>query len=104
GGSRLNKIHLSAGYTFRSTGPIRGEYYQHDAKRIVKTRKKRFRYLTDKLAPEMEIPLNADNRAIYEVILCYLNQCRIELPTRAIDTKFFEEIGSYINWKGLINI
>lgn len=80
---------------------IRGDYYQHKASRIYKTRRKHIRYKTYKLADEISI-LNQNDAQIYESILLYLHKCERELPKRYIDLENFKQIGQYLRWNALI--
>ena len=82
---------------------VRGEYYDVNKKRVVKTRRKVIEYRTWKLAPEREIWDSSSSESIYAVILKYLDDCRDELPRRYIDTKLFEKIGPFVNWKALFD-
>ena len=81
---------------------IRGEYYSVDAKRIVKTRKKRFKFISYKIEPELELPLLEDNIAIYKTILTYIDSCKKNLKNRFVDSSRFETVGQHIDWKALI--
>ncbi len=80
---------------------VRGEYYDVNKKRIVRTRRKVLEYRTWKLAPEREIWDSSSSEKIYAVMLQYLNDCREELPRRYVDSSLFEEIGPYVDWKAL---
>lgn len=81
---------------------IRGEFFQHKSKRIVKTRKKSFIYITHKLVSETNI-MNQTNDEIYNSILKYLERCEKELEKRYIDIESFKNIGQYVNWNKLID-
>ncbi|MDY3201301.1 MAG: hypothetical protein RBQ84_10145 [Arcobacter sp.] len=81
---------------------IRGEYFQHKSKRIVKTRKKSFIYITHKLVSEINI-MNQTNDEIYNSILQYLERCEKELEKKYIDIVSFKSIGQYVNWNKLID-
>lgn len=81
---------------------IRGEYYQHKSQRIRKTRRKHFRYLTHKLASEINIR-GYDNTQIYTAVMKYLEECQKELRSRYIDIENFKMIGQYIDWNSLLN-
>ncbi len=80
---------------------IRGEYFQHKSKRIVKTRRKSFIYKTHKLVSETNI-MNQTNDGIYNSILKYLKRCEQELKKRYIDIDSFKNIGQYVNWNKLL--
>ncbi|OGR26867.1 MAG: hypothetical protein A2139_03210 [Desulfobacca sp. RBG_16_60_12] len=81
---------------------IRGEYWGVKAKRQVRTRKKIFKYMTWKIAPEINIPNKADNEEIFKLILDYLTRCSKELRGRHIDTTILKSIGQYVDWKSLL--
>lgn len=82
---------------------IRGEYWQHKAKKMVKSRKRQFQYVTHKLSPEKELSLSKTNKDIYNKILEYIESCRKELKNRFIDTSNFETLGSHVDWQELIH-
>lgn len=84
-----------------SGSQILGEYWQIDAKRIVKTRRKRFVFTTYKIAPERDIPADSTNQEIYEIIMEYLNEARTELKSRFVDISLFETIGPFIDWRAV---
>jgi hypothetical protein len=81
---------------------IRGEYWQHKAKKLVRSRKRQFKYITHKLSAEKEFLLSGSNKEIYNDILEYIEMCKKTLKKRCIDTSNFEKIGPHIDWKGLI--
>ena len=82
---------------------IRGEYLRVKAKRIVRTRKKVFEWDTWKLAPEIDIPEEANNTEIFHLINEYLSDCKKELKGRHLDTNRLDLIGSYVDWRSLLN-
>lgn len=82
---------------------ILGEYWQTDAKRLVRTRRKLFVYSTHKIVPERELPFNGTNKDIYQEILDYLSDIRIELKGRLVDTSVFERIGPHVNWQAVVS-
>lgn len=81
---------------------IRGEYWQDDKKRFVKSRSKQFKYVTHKLAPENSFYKEAPNIEIYQAICSYVDDCREELKNRYIDDSNLKNIGKYVDWKSLI--
>lgn len=82
---------------------IRGEWWIVDAKRITRTRRKRFRYDHWKLAPEHRLPVNASNSEIWETILQYLEVCKRErvLKNRFVDTGYLERLGPHVDWRAV---
>lgn len=80
---------------------IRGEYYQHNVTHIRKTRKKKFAWITHKLAPEINI-LKMSDEEIYTSIINYIDSCGKELKNRYIDDDSFRHIGKYVQWNYLI--
>lgn len=86
-----------------SGSQILGWYYQHNAKKQFKTRKKQFEYVTNKLAPELNLPRDANSKDIYLVMLQYLKDCKKELRNRFIDSSGFERIGPFVDWKKCIS-
>jgi len=82
---------------------IRGEFWQVNAKRVVRSRKKVFEYYSWKLAPEIDIPHEANNTEIFELINEYLSDCKKELKGRYFDTSRLDVIGPYVDWYSLIN-
>lgn len=81
---------------------IRGEYWQDDKKRFIKSRTKQFKYVTHKLAPEDSFCKEATNAEIYQTICSYVDDCRNELKGRYIDDSNLKNIGKYVDWKSLI--
>ena len=82
---------------------IRGDFWRVNAKRIVRSRKKVFEYNTWKLAPEIDIPEDANNIEIFCLINEYLSDCKKELKGRYVDTSRFDVIGECIDWRLFIN-
>ena len=82
---------------------IRGEFFRVEAKRIVRTRKKVFEWYDWKLAPEIDIPEEANNTKIFHLIKEYLSVCEKELKGRYLDTSRLDLIGSYVDWRSLLN-
>lgn len=80
---------------------VRGEYYSVRRKRIRKTRRKQFEYLTCKLAPEREFIDSSSSDAIYSTVLGYIDDCRKELEGRHVDSSGLETIGPHVNWMAL---
>ncbi len=80
---------------------VRGEYHAVRKKRVVRTRRKQFEYLTWKLAPEVDIFEPTSNENIYSAILEYIDDCRKELKNRYIDTSIFEILGPCVDWKAV---
>ena len=82
---------------------VRGEYFEIKAKRITRTRKKIFEYITHKLAPELEIKRGANNQEIFGVVKDYVSDCYKELPEgRFIEDEQLKSIGPFINWRALL--
>ena len=82
---------------------IRGEYYSIEAKRIVRTRRKLFKYQTWKLAPENSFSRDAGNQDIWKAIQDYVKDCRSELPKRILDTELLDAIGPFMDWKSFLD-
>ena len=80
---------------------IRGEYWSVDSQRVVRTRKKTFKYKTRKLASEIDIYREPDGPTIFSKILEYLDRCKKELRGRYFDITHLKTIGPYVNWKSL---
>jgi len=82
---------------------VRGEYWRVGTKRIVRTRKKVFEWRNWKLAPETDIPVEADSAEIFRLVLEQVAQCRSELNGRFVDTESLETLGPYLNWRALLD-
>lgn len=86
---------------------IRAEYYTSIKKKLVKTRKKIFVLSSYKFSPEIELPLNTDNKNIFASILQYIEDCRDEMKIKHkkafIDASLLETIGPFIDWKNLVS-
>jgi hypothetical protein len=80
---------------------VRGEYFRVDAKRIVRTRRKTMWQVTHKLAPELEVPRDANSTQVLAVVRRYIQNCRRELPGRYLDDEIFETTAPYIDWRRL---
>ena len=83
---------------------IRGDYFGVIADRIVRTRRKTFKYRTHKLAPEINIPPGAANSEIAELVKQYVNDCRKELPggnRRYVDTELLDALAPHIDWRAV---
>lgn len=81
---------------------VRGEYFTTIPNRKVRTRKKQYIMATHKLAPEVSLNRDSDNSGIYELILEYVERCRLELPLRYIDDSHIKTVGPYLDWLKLI--
>ena len=81
---------------------IRGEYWSVEAKKIVRTRKKIFKYRTHKLATEKSVDISS-NSNIYDTVVNYIESCKKELKGRYVDDSLFLTTGKFIDWKSLIN-
>jgi hypothetical protein len=77
---------------------VRGEYFAVDRKRIVRTRHKQLRYVTHKLAPEVDIEVPITDATIEAAVRQYLQDCERELPKRHVDLKVFEVLAPHIRW------
>lgn len=82
---------------------IRGEFWRVKAKRLVRSRKKHFKYHSWKLAAEINIPYKADNIEIFKLVLNYLSDCQKELKGRPLDTSRLDVVGPYVDWRSLMN-
>jgi hypothetical protein len=80
---------------------LRGELWMVNRKRIVRTRRKLFKYRTHKVVYETDIPPHASNQEIYEQVLKYLQRAAKELRPRHIDTTMLETIGPFVDWNAL---
>jgi hypothetical protein len=83
------------------SGQVRGEYFGVNKKRLVLTRKKTLVWNTFKLAPEIDIPRDADSAGILQTIIEYVDACRKELPRRFIDDEWLRTVGPYVDWLSL---
>jgi len=81
---------------------VLGEYWETEAKRKVRTRRKLFIYSTYKVVPERDLPLKGDSLDIYKEILNYLRDANDYLKGRFVDTSVFEKIGHYIDWSEFV--
>lgn len=80
---------------------IRGELWQVDRKRFIRTRKKIIHFKSHKVVYELTIPENSSSNEIFDIISAYLNNAKKKLKNRYMDTRHFELIGPYINWNSL---
>ena len=77
---------------------VRGMYYAVNRKRMVKTDRKRFVHLTDKLVSEINIRRPSGHDQIREAVDEYIRRCRKRLPMRHIDTSVFDNIAEHMDW------
>lgn len=80
---------------------VRGEYFTVNRKRIVRTRHKRFEYVSHKLAPEIEIEMPVTDQTVGAAVSKYLQACQRELPRRYIDIDTFTVLAPHIRWYAL---
>lgn len=81
---------------------VRGEFFQVDRARIVKTRCKTLTYRSHKLASERSVPRSASNEEIFNVVLGYVEACRREKPRRYFDDNWLRRIGPYVDWNAVM--
>jgi len=81
---------------------VRGEYFGVKRDRLVRTRTKTLVHQTPKLAPEHEIPRDATNEQILQVILDYVDACRKEERSRYLDSSWLHSVGPFIDWNALM--
>jgi len=81
---------------------VRGEYWQTEVKRIVRTRKKTFVWKTHKLAVEGQLHNCKNSLEVFGEIVKYISACKEELPNRYIDDTKFLSIGPYVDWIEMI--
>jgi hypothetical protein len=80
---------------------VRGEYYGVNRRRVVRTRTRQLEYRTWKLAPEMDIPRDASDSDIFDIVTEYVDACRAEVKGRFIDDSQLVALGPYMNWREL---
>lgn len=97
GGWRYNEI---IGYLriHKFGNQIRAEYWQTDAKRIVKTRKKQFIIKSAKLVPEVKIKNTASNDDIKQAIDTCIDRCNGKLSKRHLDLTDYNNLLKHVNW------
>ncbi len=83
---------------------IRGEYFQVEAKRIVRTRRKSFLPIGYEETYPERIPQGSSNQQIFQLILKFLGRIQHEkkLKNRYVDTSILENIGPHVNWNALL--
>lgn len=101
GGWRYNEI---IGYIriHKFGNQIRAEYWQTDAKRIVKTRKKQFVIKNRKLVPEVKIKNTSSNDDINKALDTCISRCKSKLKTRYIDLDDYNKTLKHVNWVSVI--
>ena len=82
---------------------VRAEYWRAEAKRIVRTRRKRIEFRDWKLAPEKEIPMDGTSEDIYAAVRAHVEDCRRELGRLVLDSTPLETLGPYIDWRTLLH-
>jgi hypothetical protein len=81
---------------------IRGEYWATKSKRVVRTRRKIFEFQTHKLAPEIDVPEEASNTDVFQLVVEYVSECSKELKDRFVDLELLMMLGPHVDWKGLL--
>ena len=81
---------------------VRGEYWRSGEKRIIRTRKKLFKFQTWKLGGEMDLPMNGTNAEIFAVIREYVRRCELELKGRHVDTRSLDLLGPFVDWNSFL--
>ena len=81
---------------------VRGEYYAVKRSRHVLTRTKTLVYHTHKLAPEHQVPRDATNEEILQVIREYVDACRREEPRRHLDDSWLRTAGRFVDWNSVM--
>ena len=81
---------------------VRGAFFSVSRKRLVLTRQKTLVYQTHKLAPEHQVPRDATNEQILQVITEYVDACRKEKPRRYFDDSWLRTVGPFIDWNGVM--
>ena len=82
---------------------VRAEYWRVEAKRIVRTRRKRIEFRDWKLAPETEVPVDGTSEEIYAAVREHVEDCRRELGSLVLDTTALETLGPYLDWRALLH-
>jgi hypothetical protein len=82
---------------------IRGEWWRVDAKRVTRTRRKRFKWEHWNVVPEEEIPDGSSNDEIYGIIRNYLVEAQKELRPFHVNTEVFERLGPHVNWNAVLS-
>ncbi len=88
---------------YQKNNKIRCTYWETDALRKVKTRKKQFQYITDKFCNTVFFK-SYSNKQLIEVMKSSVEHCkgRDEMKNRFIDSSIFDNIVNYLNWKELL--
>lgn len=101
GGWRYNEItHFIRLYILGTQ--IRGELWKTQAKRIVKSRTKKFVQYQGKFVSERELPLSQGNPAISDFISQFLDRWEEKLAPRYVDRSAFQALLPYIDWGTLV--
>lgn len=102
GGWKYNEI---IGYlrVHKFGNQIRAEYWQTDAKRIVKTRKKQFIIKNHKCVPEVKIKNTASNDDVKQAIDICIERCKGNLSKRHLDLIDYNNHLKHVNWVDVLN-
>jgi hypothetical protein len=82
---------------------VRAEHWSVRRKRIVRTRNKTFEYMSHKLAPETDLPVEGTNAEIHAIIVRHIGSCQSLLRPRIVDMSPLQNLGGHINWQALVN-
>jgi len=86
---------------------VLGAYFRTTGKRIIKTRKKTFEWVSHKLAAEVSLPyspgrpFDPTSEEIVCAVLEYIDRCKQELSNWYIDDSQFLRVAGFIDWKAL---
>lgn len=88
---------------YQKNNQIRCTYWKNDSRKIVKTRKKQFKYITDKFCDTLFFK-SYSNEQLIDVMKKSVEHCkgRDEMKKRFIDSSIFDNIVYYVDWKKLL--
>lgn len=81
---------------------IRVEYWQVQAKRIVKSRKKLFGRKSPKVVDEVTVKDVTSNNKIKEAVEAAVKSCEVKFRERCLDLHYFNAVKDHVNWVNFI--
>lgn len=81
---------------------IRVEHWQHDVKRIVKSRKKLYCRKSPKIIEEINIKDRSSKSEVKEAIEAAISACEFKFKGFYLDLNYFNMMKDHVDWAGVI--
>lgn len=81
---------------------VRCEYWETDAKKKVRTRKKRFIKTSDRYCNE-HFSMESSNSELAGVMKSAVDHCEVRLTKRVLDRVLFDRMVDFVDWRTLLS-